>query len=103
MKFKNITASAANEYKNPVPTKDDTSLNFCIRCKKPISIPLYAYNNAEYNKKTVVIVSECCGQAYRVKAVTLFKIFEYRGNKTEDDWANPIKKEKQIKDGKGKK
>jgi len=64
----------------------------CPNCNKEIDIDFVVYRNAERYHNTNLAVSNCCGTAFIVKPVLTLKVTHYTGDKTEDDWGNPIKK-----------
>lgn len=64
----------------------------CPFCQTTIDIPDYAKINVESYGKPKLVVVPCCGKAVSVYQVRRLAIAPYHGDKTEDDWGDPIKK-----------
>ena len=66
----------------------------CKNCRKDIIIPRKAYLNLEhYNVGgSILVASECCNTGYTVRMEIGYKITEYTGKKTEDDWGKDLSK-----------
>lgn len=66
--------------------------NICSRCGKEIDLPIIAHENAATYHNKVLVTSSCCGKAFYIIPIIKFSLCEYNGERTEDDWDNPIKK-----------
>jgi len=66
----------------------------CTNCGKNLKLPRKAYLNLEhYNVGgSVLAASECCNTGYIIRMEVNYKITEYTGKKTEDDWGIDLKK-----------
>lgn len=63
----------------------------CPHCNQELRIDECVRSNVEtYGLPSLTVVS-CCGHAIRVSRVVTFSVAPYDGDRTEDDWGNPIK------------
>lgn len=63
----------------------------CPKCNQFIKFAHNVLKNVETYGKTVLSVTECCGYGMYVSRNLSFNIVPYEGNRTEDDWGDPIK------------
>ena len=68
------------------------NINICPHCRKELDIPIVAFRNVETYHNSVISISRCCNAAFRVSGTMVFSINEYKGNETEDNWGNKIRK-----------
>ena len=63
----------------------------CPNCESTLDVDQCVYLNADTYGKTNVITTNCCGEAITVRPIRTYEVRRYEGNRSEDDWGNPIK------------
>lgn len=68
----------------------------CPHCKEQIKGMHIAMSNLEnYNPNgSALVLTQCCKKPVTLYAKMVYSVSIYAGNKTRDDWGNPIKKDK---------
>ncbi len=66
----------------------------CPYCNKELEIDPIVFSNVAIYQKPVLAVTRCCSHGVIVGAVITYRVTEYTGTATEDDWGNPIKRKK---------
>lgn len=66
----------------------------CPYCDKELEINEVVFHNVRNYQKPVLAVTRCCNHGVMVGAVISYRVTEYTGTATEDDWGNKIKRKK---------
>jgi len=66
----------------------------CPYCDKELEIADVVFSNVERYHKPALAATSCCKRGVIVGAIVTFRVTEYTGTATEDDWGEPIKRKK---------
>ena len=66
----------------------------CPYCNKQTLISQTAFLNLEQYGGSCKVITGCCGKIVWLCSTLNFKVLEYTGDATEDDWGKQVKKTK---------
>lgn len=62
----------------------------CPHGNHEAEIPTRAEYNADAYGKSVMVKTDCCDRPVRVIPIRSLRLEAYEGDKTEDDWGDPL-------------
>lgn len=63
----------------------------CPHCGKDLIVDNAPQYNVDVYGKPLLAIARCCGKGVRLIPVRSIRVEAYDGDRTEDDWGNPLK------------